>query len=179
MPAFLRAFFWTRLRVKGAPPKARASGGYNRYVRIISALLLSLCLAACNRGVENREAVRQSIADHLKGMPVNVELNSVQFNGNQATAEVTVIPKSAPEGKVSMSFKLEQQGGKWAVLGHGAGGSPHGGGAMPGGMPGDMPGGMPAMENPHGGGMPMPGGPAPSGGKMPSPENLPPAGVKK
>ena len=150
-------------------------GGYNRYVRIISALLLSLCLAACNRGVENREAVRQSIADHLKGMPVNVELNSVQFNGNQATAEVTIIPKTAPEQKISMSYKLEQQGGKWAVVGRGESGSPHGGGAMPGAMPG----GVPAAENPHGGGMPMPGGPASSGGKMPSPENLPPAGVKK
>ena len=150
-------------------------------MRIVSALLLTLCLAGCNRGVENREAIRQSIVDHLKSrnMPVDVEVTSVQVNGNQATAECAIMPKGAPAQKMPMSYKLERRDGKWAVLGHGAGGSPHGGGAMPGGMPGDMPGGMPAMENPHGGGMPMPGGPAPSGGKMPSPENLPPAGVKK
>jgi hypothetical protein len=138
-------------------------------VRIVSALLLTLCLAGCNRGVENREALRQSIADHLKGMPVNVELNSAQFNGNQATAEVTIIPNSAPDQKLNMSYKLEQRGGKWAVVGRGEGGSPHGG----------MPGGAPAAENPHGGAMPVPGGPGPSGGKMPAPENLPPAGARK
>jgi hypothetical protein len=138
---------------------------------------LTLCLAGCNRGVQNKEAVRQSIADYLKGknMAVNVDLTSVQFNGNQATAVVSIWPKAAPGQKMNMGYKLEQRDGKWAVVGRNEGGSPHGGGAVPGGMPG----GSPAMENPHGGAMPMPGGPSPSGGKMPSPENLPPAGAKK
>jgi hypothetical protein len=104
-------------------------------------------------------------------MPVEFELTSVQFNGNQATAEVSIWAKAQPGAKMSMPYKLELQDGKWAVLGPAEGGSPHGGGAMPGGAP--------AVENPHGGGMPMPGGPGPAGGKMPSPENLPPAGVKK
>ena len=144
-------------------------------MRIISALLLSLCLAACNRGVQDREAIRQSIVDHLKSrnMPVDVEVTSVQVNGNQAAAECAIMPKGAPAQKMPMSYKLERRDGKWAVLGL-AETAPHGG-AVPGGMPG----GAPSMENPHGGGMPMPGGPASSGGKMPSPENLPPAGVKK
>lgn len=106
-------------------------------------------------------------------MPVDVEVTSVQVNGNQATAECAIMPKGAPARKMPMSYKLERRDGQWAVLGL-AETAPHGG-AVPGGMPG----GAPAMENPHGGGMPMPGGPASSGGKMPSPENLPPAGVKK
>ena len=140
-------------------------------MRIISALLLSLCLAACNRGVQDREAIRQSIVDHLKSrnMPVDAEVTSVQVNGNQATAECAIMPKGAPGQKVPMGYKLERRDGKWAVLGL-AETAPHGGA---------MPGGMPAAENPHGGAMPVPGGPGPSGGKMPSPENLPPAGVKK
>jgi hypothetical protein len=141
-------------------------------VRIVSALLLTLCLAGCHRGDQNKEAVRQGIVDHLKSrnMAVDLELTSVQFNGNQATAEVSIWPKAAPGQKMSMGYKLEQRDGKWTVLGLSES-VPHGGGAMPGGAP--------AVENPHGGAMPMPAGPGPAGGKMPAPENLPPAGSKK
>jgi len=34
-------------------------------VRITSALPLILCLAACNRGTPNNDAVRQGVMDHL------------------------------------------------------------------------------------------------------------------
>jgi hypothetical protein len=111
-------------------------------------------------------------------MAVDVEVTSVQLNGNQATAECAITPKGVPAGRMPMSYNLEQRDGKWSVLGL-AETAPHGGAAIPGGMPGGMPGGAPNMENPHGGGMPMPGGPSPSGGRMPSPDNLPPAGNKK
>jgi len=143
-------------------------GGYNRYVRIVSALLLTLCLAGCNRGAQDKEAIRQAVAERLRGMnmPVDVAVTSVQIDGNQASAEVSITPKGAPAQKMSMPYKLEKRDGKWVVVGRGEGGSPHGG-AMPG------------MENPHGGAVPVPGGPGPAGGKMPSPENLPPAGDKK
>ena len=132
-----------------------------------------MCLAGCNRGVQNQEAVRQSIAGYLKGknMAVDVELTSVRFNGAQASAEVSISPKGLPGQKMPMSYKLEQRDGQWAVVGRNESGPPHGGGAMPGGAP--------AAENPHGGAMPMPGGPGSAGGKMPLPENLPPAGAKK
>jgi hypothetical protein len=142
-------------------------------VRIVSALLAILCLAGCNRGVQNKEAVGQGIADYLKSknMAVDVEVTSVQFNGHQASAEVSISGKGAPGQKMNMSYKLEQRDGKWTVVGRNENGPPHGGGAMPGGAPG--------VENPHGSAMPMPEGPSPSGAKMPSPENLPPAGAKK
>lgn len=131
-----------------------------------------MCLAGCNRGVQNKEAVRQSIADYLKAKNISadVELTAVRFNGDQASAEVSISAKGAPGQNMSMSYKLEQRDGKWAVVGRNESGPPHGGGAMPGGAA--------AQENPHGA-MPMPGVPTPSGGKMPPPENLPPAGVKK
>ena len=128
--------------------------------------LLMVCLAGCNRGAHDKEAIRQGVLDHLAAIqlnvaPMNVEVTSVQFNGNQAEATVSFYPKggNAAQG-MSMRYQLEQKDGRWVVMGRkDAGSSPHGGAAMPPAAPG--------MENPHG------------GGKMPSPEDLPPAGQKK
>ncbi len=144
-------------------------------VRICAAVLLLFSLAACNRGLHNNDAVRQGVIDHLSKAGLNVKgmditLSSVQFNGNQADATVSITPKGgSPAQGMSMNYHLEQQGSLWVVTGRkDAGGSPHGGGAMPGAMP---PG-----ANPHAGGAAAPsGGAAP----MPSPEDLPPAGKKK
>ena len=101
---------------------------------------------------------------------MNVEVTSVQFNGNQAEATVSFTPKggNAAQG-MSMQYQLEQKDGRWVVVGRkDAGSSPHGG-AMPPAAPG--------MENPHGGGAPPHR--VRRGGQMPSPEDLPPAGQKK
>jgi hypothetical protein len=141
------------------------AAGYNRVVRIGCVALLMVCLAGCNRGVQNKDAVRQGVLDHLSQLQLNVasmnvEVTSVEFNGNQAEATVSFSPKggNATQG-MSMRYQLELRGGRWVVVGRkDAGSSPHGGG---------MPSAPPGMENPHG------------GGKMPSPEDLPPAGQKK
>jgi hypothetical protein len=124
-----------------------------------------VCLAGCNRGVQNKDAVRQGVLDHLAQVQLNVasmnvEVTSVEFNGNQAEATVSFSPKggNAAQG-MSLRYQLERKDGRWVVMGRkDAGQSPHGGG---------MPPAAPGMENPHG------------GGKMPSPEDLPPAGQKK
>jgi hypothetical protein len=127
--------------------------------------------------------VRQAVLDHLSGVGLNlagmnVELTSVQFNGEHAEAAVSITAKGGPAGSgMNTIYSLEQKGGKWQVTGRkDAGGAPHGGGMAPGGgmMPG---GGMTPGANPHGGGA-MPAPPA-NGGKMPSPEDLPPASTKK
>jgi hypothetical protein len=130
-----------------------------------------LCLAACNRGNTDREAVRQGIIDHVSKAGLNtgamdVTVNSVEFNGNKANATASFSPKGTPAGAgMAIQYQLEQQGGKWVVVGRkDPGGSPHGGAAMPGGV------------NPHGGmAAPSGGGPA----SMPSPQDLPPTGKKK
>lgn len=101
---------------------------------------------------------------------MNVELTAVQFNGQQADATVAFAPKgtSAAQG-MSMVYHLEQQDGKWTVLGRKeAGGAPHGAaGAM-------TPPAQPVQgDNPHRATPPAPAG------KMPSPEDLPPAAPKK
>jgi len=118
-----------------------------------------------------------SLALNMAAM--DVQVTNVTFNGNQADAAVSITPKGTPGGGMSVNYHLEQDGPKWVVKGRkDAGGTPHGGGAVPTAMPGG--------ENPHGGGA-MPGAANPhgamtpdaSGGKMPSPDDLPPTGKKK
>ena len=153
-----------------APP------GYNRVVRLGSLLLALLALTACNRGSQNKDAVRQGVVDYLSERKdlniasMNVDVSQVQFDGSKADATVTFSPKGVPSGQgMTMHYQLEQQGNKWAVVGRQDSGhagavppgadNPHGGGAVP------------APENPHGA--------APGGPRMPSPDDLPPTGGKK
>jgi hypothetical protein len=152
--------------------------GYNRRVRIVSALLLIFCLAGCHRGAENNDAVRQGVLDYLatKGMTaasMDINLVSVKFNGDAADAVVSFAAKGTGAGQMQISYHLEQKDSKWKVVGR-QDANQHGGGQMPpaGAPPVDAAGGA----NPHGGGaVAAPG----AGGKMPSPEDLPPAGQKK
>jgi hypothetical protein len=139
--------------------------------------LVLLSMAACNRGNQNKDAIRQAIIDRLnsRGLNVsgmNVDLTNVQFNGSQADATVAITPKGGPANAgMTMPYHLEQQNGKWVVTGSKqTGENPHGAGAI---APGVMP---PAGDSPHGQMAPPPAG---AEGKMPSPEDLPPAGKKK
>lgn len=144
-------------------------------MRICAVLLLGLSLAACNRGLQNNEAVRQGVLDRLaqRGLNVggmDVNLKSVKYNGNEADATASITPKGGdPAAGMSMNYHLRQQGNKWVVVGtQDSGGSPHGGMAAPG------------AQSPHGAGTP-PGPPDAArggAGKMPSPEDLPPATKK-
>jgi hypothetical protein len=146
-------------------------------VRFASVLLLILCLAACQHGIQSNEAVRQGVIDHLKKINMNVDamdltVSSVEFQGNKATAQITMTPKGA-QGGTPMAFKyqLEQQDKKWVVTGRATSvGAAHGNEAAPAASPhggGGMPGAMPGAANPHGG-----------GAAMPSPNDLPPAKKK-
>jgi hypothetical protein len=119
-----------------------------------------LCLAACNRGTPNSDAVRQGVMDHLARAGLNVAgmeviVKSVQMNGSQADAAVTVMAKggNAAQG-MQMTYHMEQKDGKWVVVGRGDAGQ-HGSTAPP------------PAANPH------------AGGGMPSPEDLPPATKKQ
>jgi len=70
-----------------------------------------------------------------------IDVTDVKFNGNEATATVSIKPKSAPEQAMSMSYTLERQGEKWLVKGKAAG---HAGGG--GGMGAPMEGGAPSSS---------------------------------
>lgn len=165
----------SRFRLRGLPIPV----GIIDLMRTLSALLLALLLAGCNRGIQTKEAVRQGVVDHLKARnmtsSMDIDVTSVQFNGNKADATVSVKPKGGTaEQGMSLGYQLEQQGNKWVVVGRkDVGGMPHGGGMPGGAMPG---GGMPGAGAPQGA---TPGAENPHGsGAMPSPESLPPANKK-
>jgi hypothetical protein len=145
-------------------------------VRITSVLLVLLSCAACNRGGQNKDAVRQGVLDYLSGRKdlniasMDVDVSSVQFTGNKADATVTFAPKgvSGAQG-MTMHYQLEQQGSRWSVVGRQDSG--HAGSVPPGAANPHAGGAIPEPEaNPHGGG---------GGARMPSPEDLPPTGGKK
>ena len=143
-------------------------------MRLGTFLLTILLLAGCNRGSQSKDAVRQGLMDYLSGRKdlnigsMDVDVSSVQFNGNRADATVSFTPKGVPASQgMTMRYDLEQQSGRWVVVGkHDSGhagsvppgsANPHDGGAAPGGA------------NPHGSG----------GVAIPSPEDLPPTGGPK
>jgi hypothetical protein len=138
-------------------------------VRIGSVLLLLAGLAACNRGNQSKDAVRQGVLDHLSGRSLNlaamdVDVTSVQFNGDKADATVVFTPKGGnPSQGMTLHYQMQEKSGRWGVVGTEDSG--HAASAAPG------------APNPHDGG----GAPAPAAnphGAMPSPSDLPPTGNK-
>ena len=117
------------------PPCRGLPAGYNLRVRTVCVALAMLSLAACSRGLDDKEAVRQGVIDHLAARQFNmpgmsVELKSVKFDGDHADAVVSIAPKDAPAGAgMTLPYKLERREGKWVVIG--GSGSPHPGAAMP------------------------------------------------
>jgi len=130
-------------------------------------------LAACNRGNQSKEAIRQGVLDHLAGRNLNIasmdiDVSAVQFNGDKADATVIFSPKGVNAGQgMTLRYQMQQKNGRWEVVGTQDSGhtalspdaaNPHGGAD-------------PTAQNPHGG-VPSPHG------AMPSPEDLPPTGKK-
>jgi hypothetical protein len=141
-------------------------------VRISAILLVIASLAACNRAKQaDNDAVRQGVVEYLtsKGFDIpkamTVALTSVERKGNEADATVSIIPTGGDaKAGMTMRYRLEQKGEKWAVVGRAeSGGAPHQGAGVPKEVSG---------SEPHGGGAPAPAGGSP---KMPSPDDLPPA----
>lgn len=154
-------------------------------MRLLSPLLLIVCLAGCQHsGANNTEAVRQAVIDHLAKGSYNVSgmdiaVASVKYNGEQADATVSVTAKGqtgAPP--MTLPYHLERQSGKWVVVGlakgsHGTAADPNASSTNPHG--GTMPPAAGGADNPHGGMAPAPAG---GGAAMPSPHDLPPAKKK-
>ena len=113
--------------------------------------LLALVFAGCNRGLDNKEAVRQGVVDYLGSRTnlnissMSVDVISVTFRGEEADATVSIRPKGGDAGAgMSMRYTLEKKGSRWVVKGKGSGhaGSEAG---MGGEGVGSMPPGHPAV----------------------------------
>jgi hypothetical protein len=130
-----------------------------RFQAALATLLLLGASAACKRGIDNEEAVRQGVIDYLakranlnvSGM--NVSVTSVSFRQNEADAVVAITAKGGAAGQgMSMRYTLTREGDHWVVKDKAeTGGRPHGeGGANPHGTAatptGEMPPGHPSVD---------------------------------
>jgi hypothetical protein len=135
----------------------------------VLALAAFCLLAGCGRNIENKEQVRADILDHLAkntGLDLkslDVDVNNVVFEKNQAKATVAFRPKgvsSINDGMV-MVYTLEPKNGHWVVVGR-ADSQGHGFGASPANPA--LPPGHPSVN-----GLP-PGHPGVDGGAQLTPE---------
>ena len=85
-------------------------------------LLALLC--SCSKSLHNKDAIRQSVIDHLssrKGLDLDlkamdVDVTAVNFRASQADATVSFRPKGAPgAAAMEMKYTLERKGDQWAV----------------------------------------------------------------
>lgn len=135
--------------------------------RLVAALLVAgflLGFAACDSSdksdIQIREAVRQYLASRTDLGRMDVELDEVEYNGDQAKAKVTIQARGDEKARLQMTYNLQRVGSEWKVQPSGGG---HGGG-------GTMPpaSGMPPGHPPTG------GSESQGGGQMPP--NHPPIG---
>jgi hypothetical protein len=141
---------------------------YNRYVirpALLAAAVSFILLAGCKKDIQNQDAVRQGVMSYLSKrsdlLAMDVSVNSVAFQNDEATAQVHFQAKgnSSPAAGMTMQYVLERKDGQWVVKGrsgastaHGAGGLPPGPGAsMQGNAPGPLDG-MPRVPAPNGSG---------------------------
>jgi hypothetical protein len=126
-----------------------------RILLSIGAILTAMLLTGCARDVNTKEAVRAAVVEYLTQRAqqtglnmdmMNVEIGSVSFQKDQATANAFIKPKAGGEG-MQIPYVLDLKGGKWVVrrsVESGAGG--HGTGmAIPPSDAGKLPDGHPAV----------------------------------
>ena len=118
-------------------------------------------LASCAKDIQNKDAVRQGIVDHLKARKnldldlssMQVEITGLMFRENEADATVSFVPKGAsPAQGMSMKYTLVREGDAWKVKQKAEStNNPHTGGAMapPAGGAGglNLPPGHPPMPS--------------------------------
>jgi len=107
-------------------------------VRIIIPILV-IALTGCTKNIQNKEAVKKAVMEHLAQMKslslsnMDVDVASVNFKDKEAEALVRISPKGGdPSAGMQIGYILDQKGGQWVVRKKAdAGASPHGGMSMP------------------------------------------------
>ncbi len=122
---------------------------------VLFAVAVGLSTAACQRATETPDAVREAVIDAVQSRvnlsQMEVDVQSVNFKGEEAEAMVDFRPKgSAPGSGIVMKYVLEQKNGKWTVKDRSEGGNPHSEGGVMGApqepmRDGDLPPGHPPM----------------------------------
>ena len=113
---------------------------------------LVLMLTGCTKDINNKEAIRTAVIEHLTARQgqiglsletMNIDVGSMSFQKDQATATISFKPKAGGEG-MQIPYAFERKGDKWTVRsrmesgpgGHGSGQAiPPSEGALPPGHP--------------------------------------------
>ncbi|MEZ5401033.1 MAG: hypothetical protein R2729_15285 [Bryobacteraceae bacterium] len=120
--------------------------------RRVAVFAVLMVLAGCGSDINNKDAVRQGVIDHLssrKGLDLDlsamdVEVSSVTFRGNEADADIAFRARGSQQSMMQMKYTLERDGSRWKVKAKKDSGGGH---AMPASPPpGDMPAGHPPIE---------------------------------
>ena len=84
---------------------------------------LVLLLAGCTKDINNKDAIRTAVLDHLNARQgqiglsmdsMDVEVGSMSFQKDQATATISFKPKGGGEG-MQIPYAFERKGDKWTV----------------------------------------------------------------
>jgi hypothetical protein len=144
-----------------ASRRAARPSRYNRNVKgsTVAGVALGIAIAllsGCKKDIQSKEAVRQGVMTYLAKrsdlLSMDVNVTSVDFKNDQATATVRFQAKgnNSPAGSMTMQYVLERKSDQWVVKGRAGSGNPHGGmpqegaGSM-GAMPQTMPPGHPSV----------------------------------
>jgi hypothetical protein len=112
---------------------------YNRYVirpTLVAAAAVSIVLpivffVGCKKDIQNQEAVKQGVMTYLAKrsdlLAMDVSVNSVAFQADEATAQVHFQAKgnSSPQAGMTMQYVLEHKDGQWVVKGRTGAGAAH------------------------------------------------------
>ena len=95
-----------------------------RFAPTVGILLLLIGIAACKKQANANDAIRAGILQHLTSIgtlnmsAMDMDIQSVSVNGNQAHAEVEFRPKNGgtPGAGMHIAYNLEKRDGAWVVL---------------------------------------------------------------
>lgn len=132
--------------------------------RIAAVCLLTLGLIGCNGAKQDKEAVRQTVIEHvtknsgLNMADMDVQITSLNFHGKEADVTAAFQAK-AGGAPVQFRYNLEDQNGKWVVKGkampasgmHDGTGGPQGPGGNDATPPSALPPGHPSIPQQGGG----------------------------
>lgn len=94
----------------------------------LSALALALLLAACEKDINNTEALRKSLTEYLNARAaqtgidmsaMTIEITSAQFTQETARAAAAFKPKQGGEG-MNLNYTFDRKGDTWVVRGSAA-----------------------------------------------------------
>ncbi|HKT46446.1 MAG TPA: hypothetical protein VJP87_02885 [Candidatus Acidoferrales bacterium] len=90
----------------------------------LAALMILASVGGCRKAQSETDAIRAGVMQHLTSLntlnlsAMDMDVNSVTVQGNEAHAQVTFRPKSgAPQGAgMQVSYQLEKRDSRWVVV---------------------------------------------------------------